>query len=154
MKWKYKADRPIVAGITPTAGGVLFTGDVDGNLYAFESRGTFDTKGSPRMIVMALNPSGPARRDTLPEANGHGLVSQQTALEHGEEIFGQFCSACHGARGEQGVAQSKKTTADALVAFIKNPTGAMPKLHPDPLDEREVQNVAAYVLTLQRGRQK
>ena len=188
IKWKYKADRPIIAGMTPTAGGVLFTGDVDGTFYAFDmatgsvllrknvggsiaggivtyavngkqyvattagnvSRGTFDTKGSPRMIVMALEPAATATRDTLAEINGRGLVSTQTAIEHGEQIFGQFCSACHGAKGEQGVVQSKKNTAAALVAFIKDPTGAMPKLHPDPLNDREVENVAAYVMTIKQ----
>jgi ubiquinol-cytochrome c reductase cytochrome c subunit len=76
-------------------------------------------------------------------------VSLQTPVEHGEQIFGQFCAACHGAQGEQGVAQSGKRTQAALVAFIRNPTGAMPKLHPDPLSDREVENVAAYVLTIQ-----
>lgn len=188
IKWKYKADRPIVAGITPTSGGVLFTGDVDGRFYAFDkstgavllrtqlpgsiaggivtyavngkqyvavtsgnvSRGTFDTKGSPRIIVMALDAPTAARRDTLAEVNGRGLVSQQTPLVHGEQIFGQFCAACHGAKGEQGVVQSDKKTLEALVAFIRNPTGAMPKLHPDPLNDREVTNVATYILTLQR----
>jgi mono/diheme cytochrome c family protein len=51
-----------------------------------------------------------------------------------------------------GVAQSKKTTLDALVAFIMNPTGAMPRLHPTPLDDAEVSAVATYVLTLQTNR--
>lgn len=186
VKWKYKADHPIIAGITPTAGGVLFTGDVNGDFYAFDkatgavllrrstggsisggivtyavdgkqyvattsgnvSRGTFDTKGSPRLIVMALDAPATPTRETLPEVNGRGLVSEQTPVEHGEQIFGQICAACHGARGEQGVVQSDKDTLEELVAFIRNPTGAMPKLHPDPLDDREVDNVAAYVLTL------
>jgi alcohol dehydrogenase (cytochrome c) len=188
IRWRYKASRPIVAGITPTAGGLLFTGDVDGTFYGFDksngrvllqrqmggsisggivtyaiggrqyvavtagnvSRGTFDTKGSPRMIVMALDAQPGARRDTLPEVNGRGLVAEQTPLEHGEQVFANFCSACHGAKGENGVAASSKTTVEALVAFIRNPTGAMPRLHPDPLDDREVLAVATYVRTLQR----
>ena len=37
VKWKYHADSPVVAGITPTAGGVTFTGDMGGNFLAFES---------------------------------------------------------------------------------------------------------------------
>jgi alcohol dehydrogenase (cytochrome c) len=37
VKWKYNADAPVVAGITPTAGGVAFTGDMNGNLLVFES---------------------------------------------------------------------------------------------------------------------
>ena len=37
VRWKYHADAPIVAAITPTAGGVTFTGDMDGSFFAFES---------------------------------------------------------------------------------------------------------------------
>ena len=37
VKWKYHADSPVVAGITPTAGGVTFTGDMGGNFLALES---------------------------------------------------------------------------------------------------------------------
>ena len=33
-----------------------------------------------------------------------------------------------------------------------NPTGAMPKLHPTPLDDDEVTAVATYALTLQSNR--
>ncbi len=37
LRWEYHADAPVVAGITPTAGGVTFTGDMGGNFIAFES---------------------------------------------------------------------------------------------------------------------
>jgi alcohol dehydrogenase (cytochrome c) len=37
VRWQYHADAPVVAGITPTAGGVTFTGDMGGNFLAFES---------------------------------------------------------------------------------------------------------------------
>lgn len=37
VQWKYKAERPVVAGITPTAGGVTFAGDLAGNFLVFES---------------------------------------------------------------------------------------------------------------------
>ena len=187
--WKFKAPQPVVAGVTSTAGGLLFTGDIGGTFYAFDktngavlhkvttdgsiaggvvtyavrgrqyvaftsgnvSRGTFDTRGTPKLVVLALDaPETAFYSVALPEVNGRGLVSQQTPAERGEQVFAQFCSACHGARGEQGVAKSDKRTLAALVAFIKNPTGAMPKLHPVPLDEAEVTAVATYVLTLQQ----
>jgi glucose dehydrogenase len=35
--WQYKAGAPMLAGVTPTAGGVTFTGDMLGNLLAFDS---------------------------------------------------------------------------------------------------------------------
>jgi alcohol dehydrogenase (cytochrome c) len=33
-KWRLRSDYPIVAGVTPTAGGLVFFGDVGGNVYA------------------------------------------------------------------------------------------------------------------------
>ncbi len=38
VRWKYHADKPVVAGITPTAGGVTFAGDLGGNLLVFNSK--------------------------------------------------------------------------------------------------------------------
>jgi len=46
-KWQFKAPYPLMGGITPTAGGVVFFGDMGGNFYAFDSsNGTqlFSTK--------------------------------------------------------------------------------------------------------------
>jgi PQQ-dependent dehydrogenase (methanol/ethanol family) len=36
-KWRVKSNYPIVGGVTPTAGGLTFVGDLSGNLYAFDS---------------------------------------------------------------------------------------------------------------------
>ena len=38
VRWRYHAEKPVVAGVTPTAGGVTFTGDLGGNLLVFNSR--------------------------------------------------------------------------------------------------------------------
>ena len=35
--WKYDTDTPMVASVTPTAGGVLLTGDTKGNFLAFDA---------------------------------------------------------------------------------------------------------------------
>jgi alcohol dehydrogenase (cytochrome c) len=37
VRWKYQASRPILAPVTPTAGGVVFTADLGGRLYAFDA---------------------------------------------------------------------------------------------------------------------
>ncbi len=37
LRWQYHADAPVVAGITPTAGGVTFTGDMGGSFLALDS---------------------------------------------------------------------------------------------------------------------
>ena len=36
-KWRLKSNYPIVSGMTPTAGGVVFFGDVGGNFYALDA---------------------------------------------------------------------------------------------------------------------
>lgn len=50
MAWRKKWATPMYAAVTPTAGGVLFTGDLDGNLLAFDAKNgdelyRFDTGG-------------------------------------------------------------------------------------------------------------
>ncbi|HEY3269492.1 MAG TPA: PQQ-binding-like beta-propeller repeat protein [Armatimonadota bacterium] len=37
VRWKYHARLPLAAAVTPTAGGLLFTGDLEGNLLAFNA---------------------------------------------------------------------------------------------------------------------
>jgi alcohol dehydrogenase (cytochrome c) len=37
IRWKYQAEAPVVAGVTPTAGGVVLTGDMSGNFLALDS---------------------------------------------------------------------------------------------------------------------
>lgn len=37
LRWQYHASGPVVAGLTPTAGGLTFAGDLDGNLLALDS---------------------------------------------------------------------------------------------------------------------
>lgn len=36
VKWKYRSERPMVAGVTTTAGGLVVTGDLDGNLLLLD----------------------------------------------------------------------------------------------------------------------
>jgi len=37
VRWKFAAPRPVLAGVTPTAGGVVFTADIGGTAYAFDA---------------------------------------------------------------------------------------------------------------------
>ena len=37
VRWKFAASRPVLAGLTPTAGGVVFAADLGGTLYAFDA---------------------------------------------------------------------------------------------------------------------
>ena len=37
VRWRYRSPTPVVAGVTPTAGGLVFTGDLEGNVLAFDA---------------------------------------------------------------------------------------------------------------------
>ncbi len=37
VKWKFKAEAPVLSGITPTKGGLVFAGDMNGNVFAFDA---------------------------------------------------------------------------------------------------------------------
>ena len=37
VKWRFKAGAPVLSGITPTKGGLVFAGDMDKHAYAFDA---------------------------------------------------------------------------------------------------------------------
>lgn len=37
VRWKLEVPKPVIAGVTPTAGGLLFAADLSGNLYALDA---------------------------------------------------------------------------------------------------------------------
>ena len=37
VRWKYQAQHPILAAVTPTAGGLVFAADMGGNLFALDA---------------------------------------------------------------------------------------------------------------------
>jgi ubiquinol-cytochrome c reductase cytochrome c subunit len=75
-------------------------------------------------------------------------------VAHGQDVFSENCSRCHGASGTEGASgpslANEKARKDlaATVAFIKNPLAPMPKLYPAPLSDQDVADVAAYIASL------
>lgn len=61
IRWKYKSSTPMVAAVTPTAGGVVFTGDLNGDVIALDA-----VTGSVLW------------RDATGAAVGGGVISYQT----------------------------------------------------------------------------
>ena len=37
VRWVWKAPTPLLAGVTPTAGGLVLTGDLEGRMHAFDA---------------------------------------------------------------------------------------------------------------------
>jgi alcohol dehydrogenase (cytochrome c) len=197
VRWKFQTPAPIVAGVTPTSGGLLLTGDLNGNFYALDksngkvlfttktsgaiaggvvtyqvdgkqyiattsgnvSRSTFQTTGSPTMVVMSIEvPEQSRQRVVLPEVNAQGMLAgapeSADPAARGEQLYTQNCAGCHGTRGEGGAAptligSSAPQEVNAIAAVIKDPPPAMPDLHPSPLDDAAVTAIATYVRSLQ-----
>src|SRR3989441_13327635 len=203
VRWRFRTPAPLVAGVTHTAGGLVLTGDLAGNFYAFDDatgklafqtdlggaiaggvityaaggrqfvaatagnigRTTFGALGSPTLVVLGLGrPAQAGAADgaavaeiTLPDIatgtaqkmSGRGAAEATAA---GEKVY-QVCAACHGARGEGGLGanlQTSKRDLAGVIAYIKAPTGSMPKLYPGALSDADVAAVAAYVMTLRK----
>ncbi|HET7413146.1 MAG TPA: PQQ-binding-like beta-propeller repeat protein [Pararhizobium sp.] len=84
--WKYKSDTPVVAGVTPTAGNVVFSGELNGDfivldkktgkkLYSFYTGGpvgsgisTYEIKGRQYVVLASGNESRTWTPDITPAA--------------------------------------------------------------------------------------
>lgn len=80
-------------------------------------------------------------------------VGSATNTPAGAVIYSANCAACHGSAGQGGIGpalrgESGRKDTGAVVAFVKNPPAAMPKLYPGLLSDGAVAAVAGYVETL------
>ena len=75
-------------------------------------------------------------------------------LARGKRIYAANCAACHGATGSEGgvgpslKGEKARKDYDAALVQIRDPKPPMPKLWPDPLNDKDVADVAAYVESL------
>ncbi len=129
VRWKYHADKPVVAGITPTAGGVTFAGDLGGNFLVFDSRTgaivhkaqaggamaggvvTYEVGGRQYVAFAAGNISRNAfgdigmpsvvimALDPATPATSLNVTGARAAGGSGARLYGQVCQSCHGADG-------------------------------------------------------
>jgi alcohol dehydrogenase (cytochrome c) len=66
--WRYHASAPVVSGVTATAGGLVFGGDLNGNLLAFDSR-----EGK---VLLQTNLGGPLAGGVITySTGGHQFVA-------------------------------------------------------------------------------
>jgi len=144
---------------TYAVSGKQYIATTSGNV----SRSTFQTTGSPTMVVMSIEvPETARQRVVLPAVNARGMLAGAPeagdAAARGEQLYTQYCAGCHGTRGEGGAAPtlvggSAPREVAALAKVIRDPPPPMPDLHPSPLDDSGVAAVAEYVRSLQAANQ-
>jgi alcohol dehydrogenase (cytochrome c) len=139
VRWKYHAEKPVLAGVTPTAGGVTFTGDLAGNLLVFNSKTgdvvhkvktggamaggvvTYELGGKQFLAFASGNISRNAFGDlglpsvvimTLNPARTAQAAAATPVSTTGRTLYGQVCVSCHGPTGDM-LADHKLSTLTA-----------------------------------------
>jgi mono/diheme cytochrome c family protein len=137
IKWKYHDTAPVVAGMTPTASGLLLTGDMAGNFLVFDSatgrllhkRATggalaggvityeidgrqyiaFTSGNVSRSIFGAVGKPSVVILALSPSAAAAARSSELGYdVEQGRQLYTENCAGCHGPTGEGGVGKSLK----------------------------------------------
>jgi alcohol dehydrogenase (cytochrome c) len=171
VRWRYHTERPIVAGVTATAGGVVVTGDAAGNFLLLESATgkllrKIETGGSMAggVITYAIGAkqfvafmSGNVSRTALGAIGVPTLIVMSVDISTGDAefargrtLFSLNCAACHGQTGENVARHSLRGITgrmhhDEIVKQIESPPPQMPRLVPTPLSEQDVKAIVAYL---------
>ena len=169
MKWRFHADAPVIAGLTPTAGGIVMTGDSSGNFLALDSNSgallkkiatggamaggviTYGINGHQYVALTAGNVSRTA----------FGALGKPTVIimtiedpdsvtsgpaERGKVLYSRNCIACHGSSGKAVSNHDLRGVTQAhVIETLKAPKLPMPKMFPGLLDEQDLADLAEYV---------
>jgi mono/diheme cytochrome c family protein len=111
------------------------------------------------MLLLVLAAAGCAKgSDSSNQSAAQSVASPAVAagdVGRGKQLFASAkCTSCHGANGvEGGVGPSLKGEKARknyvqTIAQVRDPQPPMPKLYPEPLNDKDVQDIAAYVQTL------
>ena len=144
VRWKYHADTPVVGGVTPTAGGIVMTGDNSGNFLIFDSETgkvllknatggalaggmvTYARAGKQYVAFTSGNVSptafGAVGRPSivvmaLPASSPSAVSSSATdSVAHGKQIYSQTCAVCHGPDGDKISGKDLKSVKSRMSA--------------------------------------
>lgn len=102
------------------------------------------------MAIVAAFGFGVAPAGVAIAATAPPVTASAADVAHGKELFAQNCAICHGHEGVGAEAPRLKGEASRkdipeLESWIKKPAPPMPALYPSPLNERDVDDIAAYV---------
>jgi alcohol dehydrogenase (cytochrome c) len=144
VRWKYHDDTPVLAGVTPTAGGIVMSGDNGGHFLVFDSASgalllKYATGGAlaggvvtyaragKQYVAFASGNVSPASfgatvgRPTmvvmsLPTSSAPLAGPTAPDAERGRQIYAQACAGCHGPQGDKIAGLDLKTVKSRLNA--------------------------------------
>jgi PQQ-dependent dehydrogenase (methanol/ethanol family) len=174
VRWRYDAGSPVVAALTPTAGGVVFAGTTGGDFLVLDSSTgavlqkrasgggmaggivTYQLDGKQYVAFATGNVSrgalGTVGAPTLVilRADPPASLGARGDPARGQALFDSVCASCHGQSGIS-VAQNSLAGLSARLSFeqtvtaIMNPRPPMPKLSPGQLSAQDVADIATYL---------
>jgi alcohol dehydrogenase (cytochrome c) len=143
VRWKYHAETPILGGVTPTAGGIVMTGDNAGNFLVFDSESgalllktatggalaggvvTYARDGKQYVAFTSGNTSpasfGSVGRPSvvvmsLPPTQAAPEATAAADAARGKQIYVQDCSGCHGPDGDRIAGKDLKSVKERMNA--------------------------------------
>ena len=143
VRWKYHAETPVLGGVTPTAGGIVMTGDNAGNFLVFDSESgkvlkkeptggaiaggvvTYARGGKQYVAFTSGNVSpasfGSVGRPSvvvmsLPTARLPSAVATTPDPARGGQLYAQVCAGCHGPEGDRIAGKSLKSARSRMSA--------------------------------------
>jgi alcohol dehydrogenase (cytochrome c) len=128
VRWRFHAEAPVIGGVTPTAGGIVFAGDNAGNFYVFDSDSgavlknvatggsvsggvvTYEQNGKQYVAFTSGNSSvgvfGAAGRPSIIVMTSKGVspaaatASSDPDATRGRGLYMNSCIGCHGSNGK------------------------------------------------------
>ncbi len=143
IRWKYHAETPVIGGVTPTAGGIVMTGDNAGNFLVFDGDSgkllrkaatggalaggvvTYARAGRQYVAFTSGNVSptafGSVGRPSIVVMSLPATASAPAAPatpdpSHGEQIYLQACAGCHGPEGDRIAGKDLKSVKTRMSA--------------------------------------
>ncbi len=143
VRWKYHADTPVLGGVTPTAGGIVMTGDNAGDFLVFDSDSgklllklatggaiaggvvTYSQGGKQYVAFTSGNVSptafGAVGRPSvvlmaLPTSPPSAQAATGPDAARGKQIYLQTCGSCHGPDGNKVTGFDLKSPKSQLSA--------------------------------------
>jgi PQQ-dependent dehydrogenase (methanol/ethanol family) len=143
IRWKYHSDTPVIGGVTPTAGGIVMTGDNAGNFLIFDSDSgnvllkestggalaggvvTYARAGKQYVAFTSGNVSptafGAVGRPSivimaLPAPPSTAAAAPGADPTRGKQLYTQACGGCHGPDGDRIAGKDLKSVKTRMTA--------------------------------------